>query len=74
MSSVCSMDSEGMVNACKRKVTTKTAITTVPATDWMVAGQSPTEIFSLQDINNEVAMKPSLQKRLRENFGRPYGT
>src|SRR5580692_90307 len=40
-----------MVNACSKNVTTKTAITTVPATDWTVDGQSPpSEIFSLHDI------------------------
>ena len=44
------MDSEGMVKACAINVTTKMAMATVPAIDCSVAGQSPVNIFSLQDI------------------------
>src|SRR5271165_4632817 len=58
MSRVCSIDSEGIVKACTRNVTTKTAITTVPATDWIVAGQSSAEIFSLHDITTAQPSRP----------------
>src|ERR1022692_2280088 len=44
------MDSDGMVNAWMKKGTTKTAITTAPATARIVARQSPTEMFSPHDI------------------------
>src|ERR1035438_3373922 len=49
------MDSEGIVKAWARKVTTKTAMATVPATDWIVAGQSPVKIFSLHHMVNSAS-------------------
>jgi hypothetical protein len=48
-----------MVNACTRKVTTKTAMTIVPATDCTVAGQSPADIFSPHDIRRLLAILSS---------------
>src|SRR3954471_22370078 len=65
MRSVFSIDSEGIVNACTKNVTTNTAITTVPATDCTVAGQSLVEKFSLQDIIDSAERRATSHPRLQ---------